>query len=141
MENICIHYQDIQFKLPDKTKTLSWILETIKSKGKECGDINIIFCSDEFLLNINKEYLHHDYYTDIITFDHSDNPDFLESDIYISVDRVKENAIEYDISFIDELHRVMIHGVLHLLGLNDKTKSEKEEMRKIEDHYLALRQF
>ena len=102
------------------------------------GDINYIFCSDNYLHQINFQYLDHDTFTDIITFDQSDK-DQIEGDIFISIDRVHENANERNISFVNELHRVMIHGILHLLGYNDKTPKEKQLMREKEDECLSLR--
>ena len=99
---------------------------------------NFIFCSDTFLLNINREYLSHDTFTDIITFDNSDSPEQIETDIFISIDRVKENASHLNIEFEKELHRVMIHGILHLVGYKDKTQKEKEIMRARENEALEL---
>ena len=102
-------------------------------------EINYIFCSDEYLLEVNKEYLNHDYYTDIITFNNSDdNSVIVESDIFISIDRVKDHASERSISFDKELCRVLIHGVLHLAGFNDKSSEEQLVMTQMEDKYLAL---
>ena len=101
--------------------------------------INYIFTSDQYLLDINKQYLNHDYLTDIITFNNSTSNNLLEADIFISIERVKDNAKALQVQFIDELHRVMIHGILHLLGFDDKTEHDKAEMRKKENHYLALR--
>ena len=141
MANILFHNEDIEFTLHNHLKVSSWIEKIISLNNASVEEINYIFCSDEYLLNINTQYLNHNYFTDIITFDHSDQKLNLESDIFISLERVKENAQTLNTVFDDELHRVMIHGVLHLLGTNDKTKAEKEEMRKIEDHYLALREF
>lgn len=139
MKNIHFFTEDIVFSLKNKTKLRSWIKNTIQQNNKTLQFINFIFTSDAFLLNVNKEYLNHNTLTDIITFDQSIDPEVIEADIYISVERIKENSSSYKISFEDELHRVMIHGVLHLLGYNDKEDSDKEEMRKKENHYLALR--
>ena len=141
MANLLIHCEDVEFTLPNHSLVITWIENVVLSKNCAIEEINFIFCSDDYLLSINQEYLHHDYYTDIITFDHSEEDTTLAADIYISIDRVNENAMTLKVSFLDELHRVMIHGVLHLLGLDDKSESEKTEMRKIEDHYLALREF
>lgn len=99
-----------------------------------------VFSDDEFLHKINKEYLRHNTYTDIITFDLSEN-DSLDGEIYISLDRVKENAQNFNVKFTDEIHRVMVHGILHLLGYNDKTPSQKRKMKAKEDFYLSLRDF
>ena len=108
----------------------------INNELREEGDISVIFCSDEYLLNVNKQYLNHDYYTDIITFDYVENKT-ISGDLFISVDRIKDNAKEYDISFIKELYRVVFHGVLHLVGYNDKTDAEQEIMTEKEDFYLG----
>ena len=105
---------------------MEWIDQIIKDHQFILEELNYIFCSDEYLLNINIEHLNHDYYTDIITFDNSDEPKKIESDIFISIDRVNENCSEHHVSPENELHRVMIHGVLHLLGFKDKTEEEKK---------------
>lgn len=139
MKNIHFFTEDLVFTLKNKTKLRRWIKDTIQQNNNTLQFINFIFTSDKFLLNVNKEYLNHNTLTDIITFDQSIDPEVIEADIYISVERIKENSKSFKISFEDELHRVMIHGVLHLLGYNDKEESEKEEMRKKENHYLALR--
>ena len=115
-----------------------WIENSILSEKKKAGEISFIFCSDEYLLKINKEHLDHDYYTDVITFDYVVD-DEISGDIFISIDRIEENAKEYNVSFKDELNRIMIHGVLHLLGYKDKEKDEKELMTKKEDEYLSKR--
>jgi probable rRNA maturation factor len=127
------------FKVPHPRKTSAWIQATIKKEKGKLGQLNFIFCSDEDLLKINIEYLNHKTYTDIITFDTSDGEGPLEGDIFISIDRVKDNAGKLELAFVDELHRVIIHGVLHLLGYSDKTPTKKKEMRKKEDAYLSLR--
>ena len=113
-----------------------WIAECIKAKNKEIGDLNFIFCSDSYLLELNKTHLNHDYYTDIITFDYCES-NIISGDIYISIDRVGGNAKEFKQEFDIELHRVMIHGVLHLLGLDDHSEEEKKQMRSAEDACLA----
>jgi rRNA maturation RNase YbeY len=117
----------------------AWIFETIKAEQKQLGELNYIFCSDEYLLKINKEYLNHDTLTDIITFDNSEEALTIEGDIFISIERVQENAQELKVSFEEELARVMIHGVLHLVGYKDKTLEDSQKMRAKEDHYLSLR--
>lgn len=131
--------EDVSFtpSTPDTIK--SWIYNVIQERGFLLVNLNYIFCSDDYLLSINIEYLNHDAYTDIITFDHSEQVQELESDIYISIGRVKENASQFNKKFDDELHRVMIHGVLHLMGQGDKTKEEQLEMRKKEEACLSLR--
>lgn len=132
---ISFNNEDVQFNLKNKTKLKSWIVATIEKKKQKTGDISFVFCSDAFLLEMNKEYLNHDTYTDIITFDYSKDDTQLpiSGDIFISIDRVKENANKFSKTFEDELHRVIIHGVLHLLGYKDKTKVSKAEMTKQED--------
>ncbi|HAQ19126.1 MAG TPA: rRNA maturation RNase YbeY [Prolixibacteraceae bacterium] len=116
---------------------IRWIKNVIVSEGKSVGDISFIFCSDGYLLEMNKKYLDHDYYTDIITFGYvKDN--LVQGDIFISVDRVKENAGTYNTSFENEIHRILIHGVLHLLGYMDKSKKDKNIMTTKEDIYLKI---
>lgn len=130
--------EEITFNLKNKAILKKWISEIIAKKKRKTGYINFIFCSDEHLLNINKQFLNHDTYTDIVTFDYSkDDPkQNVSGDIFISIDRVKENAAKFSKTFEEELHRVIIHGVLHLLGYQDKTKKAKEEMRDEEDKSL-----
>jgi len=120
-----------------KRKITSWIKETIASENKTPGDISFIFCSDDYLLKMNKQYLDHDYFTDIITFDYVEN-NIISGDIFISCDRVKENAGEYKTGFENELSRIIIHGVLHLLGFKDKNKTDKLLMTQKEDFYLNV---
>lgn len=136
--NIQFFSEDVEFSLKDKKKTIQWINKITSNSNKEIECINYIFCSDEYLLNINKEHLDHDYYTDIITFDLSEDENFIESDIFISIDRVKENAITNNMHFDTELYRVIIHGLLHLFGFNDKTEVQKIIMREKEDACLSL---
>jgi rRNA maturation RNase YbeY len=137
---ISFHTENIRFTLKNKTILKKWISSIIEKKKRKPGDLNFIFCSDEHLLTINKQYLDHDTYTDIITFDYSkeDLEMPVSGDIFISVDRVKENATKFGKSFENELHRVIIHGTLHLLGYKDKGKSAKEEMTKQEDKALKV---
>lgn len=128
--------EDVRFDLKGKTKIKSWINNIVLAEGKSMGDINIILCSDEYLLKVNKKYLQHDYYTDIITFNY--NTDTINGDLFISIDRVEENAKSNKVPRETELHRVMIHGVLHLLGYNDKTEKEEKEIRQKENQSLEL---
>jgi probable rRNA maturation factor len=107
----------------------------LKNEQKVRGDISIIICSDSYLLNMNREYLQHDYYTDIITFDYSEGS-VVSGDLFISTDRVKENAAEFGVSFYLELYRVIFHGLLHLVGYKDKTKEERQLMRDKESYYV-----
>ena len=127
----------IQFDLKDKTVMREWIKAIVKKEKKETGSINYIFTSDESLLKINLEYLKHNTYTDIITFDYSENKK-INGDVFISIERISENAKKFDVSFEDELRRVMIHGVLHLCGYKDKSKTDSDLMRKRENAALRL---
>lgn len=113
------------------------IEKLIDTEGKMPGDISYIFCSDDYLLEINKQYLNHDYYTDVITFDYCEDG-VISGDIFISVDTIKSNAQEYSVTFEKELQRVMIHGVLHLVGYKDKQEDDQKVMRSKEDEYLKL---
>lgn len=139
---ISFHNEDIRFTLKEKAKIKSWINSVIGKKKRKAGDLNFVFCSDEYLLGINRQYLNHDTYTDIITFDYSkeDPGQPVSGDVFISVERVRENAETFGKTFENELHRVIIHGTLHLLGYKDKTKAAKEEMTKEEDKSLKLLQ-
>lgn len=127
--------ESITFQLKNKTALKSWIKKIAEKQKKNIGELNYIFCSDEYLLAINQQYLNHNTYTDIITFDYSDEKK-IAGDIFISIDRVKENAGKFSKTTEEELHRVMIHGVLHLLGYKDKSKIAKQKMRKAEDDSL-----
>lgn len=132
--------EDVSFPKIKRRFTTKWIKSTIVSEGKSPGDISFIFCSDEYLLEVNKKYLQHDYFTDIITFDYVENGR-ISGDIFISVDRVKENAAMFANTFEKELNRILIHGILHLLGYKDKDKGEKELMTEKEDFYLGRLDF
>ncbi len=140
---MAIHFftEDIDFVLKEKAAVRTWIKETIVSEAYALKEINFIFCSDEYLLQINREYLNHDTLTDIITFDNSEVQGRIIGDIFISVERIHENAEKFNVAERDELHRVMIHGVLHLLGYTDKGKKEKAQMTEKENQYLGIRQF
>lgn len=126
-----------KFNLHSRTKLKEWIKKTAEQRGKKIGNISYIFCSDDELLQINNQYLKHDYYTDVITFDYSEGV-ILNGDIFISIDRVKDNAEQVGVTFEEELYRVMIHGVLHLSGVNDKTEQQAKQMRKAEEDSLKL---
>jgi probable rRNA maturation factor len=139
--NIHFFFEDISFSLKQKLKLRSWISGTISREGKRLKELNFIFCSDEYLLGINQQYLNHNTYTDIITFDNSDDERFIEGDIFISYPRIIENARKYHVSETDELHRVIIHGTLHLLGYKDKSKADKMKMTEKEDEHLKKREF
>ena len=130
------HYEN-NFILEDSEKIKIWIEDVIKKEKKIVGDITYIFCDDDYLLERNKEFLNHNTLTDIITFNYCiDNN--ISSDIMISIDRVKENSTIFENSFNEELKRVMIHGILHLIGYNDKSEKEEELMRKKENFYLNI---
>ena len=134
-----IQYFNEEVPLPKlkKRKSTNWIKDTIQAEGKRVGGISFIFCSDNYLLEVNKNYLDHDYFTDIITFDYVEG--FLISgDIFISVDRVLDNSVEFKTTFENELNRILIHGVLHLLGYKDKDKKDKLLMTEKENIYLKL---
>lgn len=128
--------KDILFDLPDPAACEAWLLVVIQRERKNEGAINYIFCSDPFLHRMNVEYLQHDTLTDVITFPYSQ--EIVHGDIFISIDRVRENADELNIPFPDELHRVMVHGLLHLIGYDDQTNETKAIMRQMEDEYLSL---
>lgn len=118
--------------------TTVWLKTIILNENKKSGEINYIFCDDEYLLQINQDYLQHDYYTDIITFDYVKGKT-ISGDIFVSLPRISDNASTHSRNFEDELHRVLAHGILHLCGYKDKTEEEEKEMRSKEDFYLALR--
>ena len=138
---IRIHFftEDIQYRLREIRKIRLWISGVIDKEGGELENINFILTSDSFLHKINLEYLKHDTYTDIITFEYNEAEEAILSDIYISLDRCRENAKRYKVSLRNELHRILIHGTLHLLGYKDKTKPDKQIMTSKEDYYLSLR--
>ncbi len=131
--------ENISIKIKNKLKLKNWIKATILAEKKTLGELNYVFCSDEYLHEMNVEYLQHDTLTDIITFDNSEKKDEITGDIFISVDRVVDNADKFKVSVEDELHRVMVHGVLHLIGYKDKKTEEKETMRFKEIFYLNKR--
>jgi probable rRNA maturation factor len=141
MSSIAFFYEDTDFRLTTSPRTRAWIRKVIKAENQRLGQVNYIFCSDEFLLGINRQYLRHNTLTDIVTFDNSEQTGLIEGDIFISVDRVTENAVKFKVTFQEELHRVIVHGVLHLMGYQDKSPSKKTEMRKKEDSYLSLHKF
>lgn len=136
---MAISYNAEDVKMPSikKRATTEWIKKVAESYGKKAGDIGYLFCSDEKILEVNKEYLQHDYYTDIITFDYSEG-DTISGDIFISLDTVKSNAEQLSVGYGDELHRVIIHGILHLCGIKDKSADEEAQMRDAENKALAL---
>jgi rRNA maturation RNase YbeY len=138
-----IHFfkEDCEIDLRKLKNHKSWLVHLAKQYNYHIQELNYIFCSDEYLHKINLEYLNHDTYTDIITFDlqeEHNKDDIIESDIFISIDRVQENANNLDIKMLDELKRIMAHGLLHLIGFNDKTEAEKQKMTKAENQALRL---
>ncbi len=129
--------EETTFKLQDEGKVTIWLRKIIEQESRVLRLLNFIFCSDDYLHRLNLEYLHHDTLTDVITFPYADPPE-IEGDIFISIDRVQENALEFSVSFGQELLRVMVHGLFHLCGYGDKTKEEELLMRKKEDEALSL---
>ena len=130
--------EDIDFAFKGKSVHNAWLKAVSEEEGRRLGQISVIFCSDPYLLEINRKYLGHDYYTDIITFDYSEG-DTISGDLFISVDTVRSNAEYYSADFKDELDRVIVHGVLHLIGYDDHTDEQSAEMRVRENHYLERR--
>lgn len=130
--------EDIDFVFKGRTLNNKWLKLVAESEIRRLGDIAIIFCSDNYILDVNLKYLHHDYFTDIITFDYCEG-DKLSGDLFISIDSVKENASFYGTEFEDELNRVIVHGILHLVGYDDHSPEDKKTMRAKEDYYLSLR--
>lgn len=139
MSKINFFTEETSYNLKGKTAIRKWITETILNEGYVLNELNFIFCSDEYLLRVNQDFLQHDYYTDVITFDNSEELKMILGDIFISIDRVKDNAKQNKVSTHDELCRIIIHGTLHLLGYRDKTKKAKLEMTAKEDFYLNRR--
>ncbi len=136
MSKIEILFEDIKPLKVNKLLLKKYIKLLINKEMKIPGDLTVVFCSDTFLLNINIKYLNHNYYTDIVTFNYVEGHR-ISGDLFISVDRVKENAVAFNTTMNTELYRVIFHGVLHLIGYNDKTTEEKKVMRKMEDLYLS----
>ena len=128
------HFENVNFDFPQAHQISQWILDTVGAEGKSISHFQFIFCTDSYLHEINLKYLNHDTFTDIITFPYVHNP--LESDIFISIDRIRENANTFGITFEKELYRVIIHGVLHMIGYSDKTQEDKKIMTQKEDQYL-----
>lgn len=126
----------LEFQIFGNELLTTWLTAVVQQEGCILQNINYIFCTDDYLLKINQEYLQHNYYTDIITFDNSEEQNHIEGDIFVSIDRVKDNAQEYNIAFEEEFRRVVVHGILHLIGFKDKTDEEQLEMRQKEAEYL-----
>ncbi len=131
-------YQDVKFSFSNRTAVKGFLKKLFLEEGHKLNELNVIFCADEALLEINRNFLQHDYYTDIITFPLSTRFDPIQAELYISVDRVKENAKQGGVSFKNELLRVIFHGCLHLAGYGDKSSQQIKKMREREDHYLRL---
>lgn len=130
------HNADHAFRCPSRRNIRAWIHDFAAAYGKTIGDVGVVFCSDDYLLEVNKTHLQHDYYTDIITFDYCE-ADEISGDLMLSIDRIKENAKQHKQLFFKELLRVIIHGHLHLIGYKDKTDSEQKTMRTQEDDWIA----
>ncbi len=137
-KDIYFFVEDTTFILKEKAKVRTWLQQAARLEAFKIDELNFIFCSDTYLLGINQQYLQHDYYTDIITFDTSEKSGYLRGDIFISMDRVLDNADTLHLPFEMELKRVLIHGVLHLMGYSDKTTAAKASMTAKEDFYLAI---
>ena len=131
-------YEGITFEFKNKLQNNRWLRFVASSEVRKLQNINIIFCSDNYILDVNMKYLQHDYFTDIITFDYCED-DYLSGDLFISIDSVRDNADFYGTEFQDELNRVIVHGILHLVGYDDHTEEEQKVMRSKEDYYLSLR--
>lgn len=128
-------FYETEFELQNSQEWIDWVTESMSNEGKSIEELNYIFCDDEYLLEINRQYLDHDYYTDVIGFDNSED-DVLTGDIFISIERISDNAEQNNVSFENELARVMIHGILHFAGYPDKGEDEKRIMTEKEDFYL-----
>ena len=129
--------EDVPYKLPQKQVTRQWLKQQVERESYTVGELNYIFCSDDYVLQVNRDYLQHDYYTDIITFDQSEVEGKIEGDIFISIERVAENATQLGISAEQEMRRVLAHGLLHLCGYGDKTDEEAAQMRAKEEAWLT----
>lgn len=138
LSNIFFHSEEIDFNLPNQPVIIDWINSTADQEGQTIQSLSFIFCSDKYLHQINVEYLNHDTYTDVITFPYAEEGQPIEGDIFISIDRIKENAANFKSTFEMELHRVMIHGTLHLLGYGDKNPEEKLKMTEKENFFLDI---
>ncbi len=135
---VCYFVQDTDFKFVKRRLNNAWLKLVAESEVRKLGNINIIFCSDNYILDVNMKYLQHDYFTDIITFDYCEG-NVLSGDLFISVDSVRENSVFFKTEFADELNRVIVHGILHLIGYDDHTPEDQKTMREKENYYLELR--
>ena len=138
-----VHFltEDVSFNLKAKQKRKIWLKRILEDNGFKCGHISVVFVSDKKILEMNKSYLNHDYYTDILTFGENNEGMFISGDLIISIDTVKTNTVLWNTSFVNELDRVMAHGVLHLVGYDDQNSVAKKKMTEQEDYYLAMRDF
>lgn len=130
--------EDIDFKFGQKNQLKAWLKKVAESEGFKMRNLNYIFCSDEYLHKINLEYLDHDTYTDIITFDNSEEEEDIEGDIFVSIERVKDNSQELKTEFLDEFKRVLVHGLLHLCGYDDHSGEDEAQMRELESKYISI---
>jgi len=137
MNSISFHNESVNNKTPSKRLLKAWIKEFVANHGKKVGELAFVFCSDEKILEVNQNFLQHDYYTDIITFDYSEGG-VISGDVFISVERVLENAASHQVDYNTELLRVISHGVLHLIGFQDKEEEKKDEMTRNEDLCISL---
>lgn len=139
---MAVHYHtdDCRYRLPEKRRTSAWLCEVAAEEGYRMGEVNYIFCSAQRLLEMNRQFLGHDYFTDIITFDYSDlkGEGVIHGDIYIDIETVRDNARIYGVSWLNEMRRVVVHGVLHLCGQKDKTPRANAQMHRKEDKYLKF---
>ena len=139
---MAVHYHtdDCRYRLPEKRRTSAWLTQVAAEEGYRLGEVNYIFCSAERLLEMNRQFLGHDYFTDIITFDYSDlkGEGVIHGDIYIDIETVRDNARIYGVSWLNEMRRVVVHGVLHLCGQKDKTPRANAQMHRKEDKYLKF---
>jgi probable rRNA maturation factor len=136
-KNILFFSDDVKYRIQGKKLLYTWIESTVRAEKKESEEINIILCSDRKILKINREFLAHDYYTDVISFNYNEG-DAITGDIFISIDRVKDNSLKYKVPVANELARVIIHGILHLCGYRDSKESLRKHMKEKEDFYLSL---
>lgn len=137
MAKINFYNQEIDFRLKEKAKIRRWISQVVENECKTIGEISYVFCTDTYLLDINQQYLKHNTYTDIVTFDYTEEGK-ISGDLFISVERVTENAQRFSVNFEHELKRVLVHGILHLCGYKDKSEEDEKVMRAREDYYLSL---
>lgn len=142
MKKLPIHFfcEDINYRLTQKSELRDWLYLVVTDHSKKIKQVNYIFCTDQYLRQINKRFLRHNDYTDIITFDYAED-DHIQSDVFISLERVRDNAATYNVTVTNELHRVLVHGLLHLVGYKDKSPDEKALMTQKEEYYLSLRHF